>query len=69
MSPASILHHLVLLPNSHESMKYLVDRSIELTLETTAGTAPGGWTRHALRDETMAQWLEKTGPSGCKGAK
>lgn len=58
--PASILHHLVFLPNSHESMKYLVDRGIDLTIRDYRwDSTAAGWARHALRDETMAQWLEK----------
>jgi hypothetical protein len=41
-------------------MKYLVDRGIDLTIRDYRwdGTA-AGWARHALRDETMAHWLEK----------
>ena len=58
--PASILHHLVFLPNSHESMTYLVDRGIDLTIRDYRwDSTAAGWARHALRDETMAQWLEK----------
>jgi hypothetical protein len=58
--PASILHHLVFLPNSHESMKYLVDRGIDLTIHDYRwDSTAAGWARYALRDETMAQWLEK----------
>jgi hypothetical protein len=58
--PASILHHLVFLPNSHESMKYLVDRGIDLTIRDYRwDSTAAGWARHALRDETMGQWLEK----------
>jgi hypothetical protein len=58
--PASILHHLVFLPNSHESMKYLVDRGIDLTIRDYRwDSTAAGWARYALRDETMAQWLEK----------
>jgi len=58
--PASILHHLVFLPNSHESMKYLVDRGIDLTIEDYRwNSTAAGWARYALKDEKMAQWLEE----------
>ena len=58
--PASILHHLVFLPNSHQSMHYLVDRGIDLTIRDYRwDSTAAGWARYALRDETMAQWLEK----------
>jgi hypothetical protein len=63
--PASILHHLVFLPNSHESMKYLVDRGIDLTIRDYRwDSTAAGWARHALGDETMAQWLEAAEESG-----
>jgi hypothetical protein len=58
--PASILHHLVFLPNSYESMRYLIDRGIDMTIKDYRwnGTAQG-WARHAANDEKMAQWLEE----------
>ena len=59
--PASILHHLVFLPNSlrvDEIPRRPRHRSDNQGLPL--GQLPlAGWARHALRDETMAQWLEK----------
>lgn len=58
--PASILHHLVFLPDPYERMQFLIDRGIDLTIEDYRwGSTAAGWARHALRDETMAQWLEE----------
>jgi len=58
--PASILHHLVFLPNSHESMRFLVDRGIDLTIRDYRWDATAeGWARVAAKDEKMAQWLEE----------
>ena len=31
--PASILHHLVFLPNTYESMRFLIDRGIDMTIK------------------------------------
>jgi hypothetical protein len=57
--PASILHHLVFLPDPYERMQFLIDRGIDLTIKDYRwGSTAAGWARHALRDETMAQWLE-----------
>jgi hypothetical protein len=57
--PASILHHLVFLPDPYERMQFLIDRGIDLTMKDYRwGSTAAGWARHALRDETMAQWLE-----------
>jgi hypothetical protein len=56
--PASILHHLVFLPNSYEPMRFLVDRGIDLTIRDYRWDATAqGWARHALKDEKMAEWL------------
>ena len=58
--PASILHHLVMLPNPYESMRYLIDRGIDMTIKdyrwdsnaavgrataTTTRRWPSGWRR------------------------
>ena len=58
--PASILHHLVFLPNPYEPMQFLVDRGIDLTITDYRWNATAkGWARHAAHDEQMAQWLEE----------
>ena len=58
--PASILHHLVFLPNPYESMQFLIDRGIDLTIKDYRwNSTAAGWARHALQDEKMAQWLEE----------
>src|SRR4030095_4375439 len=58
--PASILHHLVFLPNPYESMQFLIDRGIDLTIKDYRwdSNAVGG-ARDVKSDEKMAQWLEE----------
>jgi hypothetical protein len=58
--PASILHHLVFMPDPYESMQFLIDRGIDMTIEDYRfhGT-PVGWARAGKGDEKMAQWLEE----------
>ena len=56
--PASILHHLVFLPNSYESMRFLIDRGIDMNIKDYRWNATArGWALYAARDEKMAQWL------------
>ena len=58
--PASILHHLVFLPDSYESMQYLIDRGIDMTIKDYRwGSNAVGWARYGKSDEQMAQWLEE----------
>jgi hypothetical protein len=57
--PASILHHLVFLPSPYESMQYLIDRGIDMSIKDYRwGSSPANWARHGNNDEKMAQWLE-----------
>jgi hypothetical protein len=58
--PASILHHLVFLPNPYESMQFLIDRGIDTTIKDYRWqSTAAGWARHGNNDEKMAQWLEE----------
>ena len=69
--PASILHHLVFLPDPYESIRFLVDRGIDLQItDYRWNSTAAGWARFGNNDEEMAQWLEaaerqrKQGSSG-----
>lgn len=58
--PASILHHLVFLPNPYESMRFLIDRGIDMTIKDYRWDSNAtGWARYGNNDEKMAQWLEE----------
>ena len=58
--PASILHHLVFLPDPYESMQFLIDRGIDMTMKDYRWHATAtGWARYGKSDETMARWLEE----------
>ena len=48
--PASILHHLVFLPNPYESMRFLIDRGIDMTIKDYRGTV----TQRVGRDTARA---------------
>jgi hypothetical protein len=53
-------HHLVFLPNPYESMQFLIDRGIDMTIKDYRWDATAlGWARVAAQDEKMAQWLEE----------
>lgn len=56
--PASILHHLVFEDN-YESMQYLIDRGIDLTIKDYRwGSTAYGWALYGKHDEKMARWLK-----------
>jgi hypothetical protein len=58
--PASILHHLVFLPHPYESMQFLIDRGIDMTIKDYRWqSTAAGWARYGNNDEKMAQWLEQ----------
>ena len=58
--PASILHHLVFLPNPYESMRFLIDRGIDMTIKDYRwDSSATGWARYGNNDEKMAQWMEE----------
>jgi len=58
--PASILHHLVFLPDSYESMQFLIERGIDMTIRDYRWDSNAtGWARYGNNDEKMAQWLEE----------
>jgi hypothetical protein len=57
--PASILHHLVFLQGKQESMRFLIDRGIDMTIKDYRWNSTAkGWALYAMNDEKMAQWLE-----------
>jgi hypothetical protein len=56
--PASILHHLVFY-GSYESMRFLIDRGIDMTIKDYRWNSTAqGWALHARKDEKMAHWLQ-----------
>jgi hypothetical protein len=58
--PASILHHLIFLPNPYESMRFLIDRGIDMTIKDYRWDSNAqGWARYGANDEKMALWLEE----------
>jgi hypothetical protein len=57
--PASILHHLVFY-GSYESMRFLIDRGIDLTIKDYRWNSTArGWALYGKKDQKMAQWLEE----------
>jgi hypothetical protein len=58
--PASILHHLVFLQDSYESMQYLIDRGIDMNIKDYRWNSnAAGWARYGNNNERMARWLEE----------
>ena len=58
--PASILHHLVFLPDPYESMQFLIDRGIDMTIKDYRwNSTAAGWARYGNSDEKMTHWLEE----------
>ena len=56
--PASILHHLVFLPDPFDSMRFLIDRGIDMQIKDYRWNSNAeGWARYGNSDEKMAQWL------------
>ena len=56
--PASILHHLVFMPDPYPPMRFLIDRGIDLTIEDYRWKSTAkGWAFYAKQDEEMANWL------------
>ncbi|HEY1307943.1 MAG TPA: ankyrin repeat domain-containing protein [Vicinamibacterales bacterium] len=68
--PASILHHLVIVPNPYESMRFLIDRGIDMTIKDYRWKSnAAGWARGGYNDEKMAQWLEEAERQREQGAR
>ena len=58
--PASLLHHLVFVHRDYESMKFLIDRGIDMTIKDYRWNSTArGWALFAMKDQKMAQWLEE----------
>jgi hypothetical protein len=57
--PASILHHLIFVPESYESMRFLIDRGIDMTIKDYRWNSTAhGWAVYGKKDQEMARWLE-----------
>ena len=58
--PASILHHLVFLPDPYDSMRFLIERGIDMQIKDYRWDSNAeGWARYGNSDEKMAQWLHE----------
>jgi hypothetical protein len=50
------------LPNPYESMQFLIDRGIDMTIKDYRWDSTAtGWARYGKSDEQMAQWLKGGG--------
>jgi ankyrin repeat protein len=68
--PASILHHLVCFQDDYESMRFLIDRGIDLTIKDYRWNSTArGWALYAKKDQKMAQWLEEAERQRKQGAR
>ena len=58
--PASILHHLVFMPDPYPPMRFLIERGIDLTIEDYRWKSTArGWAFYAKQDQEMADWLKE----------
>jgi hypothetical protein len=68
--PASILHHLVYFQGNYESMRFLIDRGIDMTIKDYRWNSTAqGWALYAKKDQKMAQWLEEAERQREQGAR
>jgi Ankyrin repeat len=68
--PASVLHHLVFLQRNYESMRFLIDRGIDMTIKDYRWNSTAqGWALYAAKDQKMAQWLEDAERQRAQGAR
>ncbi len=68
--PASILHHLVFLPDPYESMRFLIHRGIDMTIKDYRWDSNAqGWALYGKNDPKMAQWLEQAARQRERGAR
>lgn len=67
--PASILHHLVFLPDPYASMQFVIARGIDMHIADYRWSAnAAGWARFGKNDEAMARWLEEAERQRAPGA-
>jgi hypothetical protein len=59
----------VFLPDSYDSMRFLIDRGIDTTQDYRWNSTAAGWARYGNGDEKMAQWLEEAERRRQQGAR